>query len=304
MSGCETNFAPARCPIIANTAVSYWQTTWKTQHAGTNAVRDFIDACGYLALPCAAGGNTGTAAAVQKAVAQQTAAGLYIILVEAWDAPAGQMSTGQPGFPSTANSPALWKALADKYGNQPNIIFEVFNEPFGENVFADWGGKDIPVMVNGGDYTPFCQQLNQQGNKMSCNAGVTYPVQGTAQTLALIRAEGAKNIVLLPTTGWNGEIEHWLAANQILCNADPAHNCAAAQHAYGYTGGQAPLSAVMAAGFPLIETEFQVAVGSIGTTAQILGLGVSGLFACCPHNWGGTGITLQFGYGPNYTQTW
>ena len=51
----------------------------------------------------------------------------------------------------------------------------------------------------------------------------------------------------------------------------------ASQHAYGYSKGNAPIQAVLNAGYPVVETEFKVAVGSIGTPSQVLGIGVSGL---------------------------
>jgi len=294
IDGCEANFSPARCAAIAAVGEEYWATTWKTQHAGTNAVRIHLDACSYLAASCALPGNGNIAYNVATIISEATAAGLYVILDEAWSAPAGQQSIGQPGFADATESPAFWQAIANTYGNQPNVIFDIFNEPFGENVWADWmapNGKDVSIVANGGTYSPYVHQNNSNDNAL-VTANVTYQVEGELQLLDVVRAAGATNLVLLSPTGWAGEIENWLASYNVHGNPDPLKNVGAAQHAYGYAGGTAPLQAVLNAGYPIVETEFMTPVGSIGTPAQVLALGVSGLIGCCSHNWGGSGITL------------
>jgi hypothetical protein len=307
MSGCESNFAPSRCDAIAAAGEQYWATTWKTQHPGTNALRIHLDTCSYLDnTTCAPSARGNIAADVATIISQASAAGLYIILDEAFSAPAGQQSVGQPGFADSTESPPFWAAIANAYGNQPNVIFDIFNEPYGENVFSDWevsdGGKDVAIVANGGAYSPFVTQNNSDGNAM-ITVHTTYQVEGELQLLELVRNAGATNLVLLSPTGWAGEIENWLASYNVNGNPDPLKNVGASQHAYGYDGGAAPIQAVLNAGYPVVETEFEVAVGNIGSASQVLDIGVSGLIACCPHNWGGSGITLSFGGAQNQT-TW
>jgi len=306
MSGCETNFAPGRCDAIAAAGEEYWATTWKTQHPGTNAVRIHLDTCSYLnATTCAPDARGNIAGDVATIISEATAAGLYVILDEAFSAPSGQQSIGEPGFADATESPAFWQAIASAYGNQPNVIFDIFNEPFGENVYADWmapGGKDVPMVANGGTYSKWVTQNNSNGNALQ-TVNTPYQVEGELQLLELVRNAGAINLVLLSPTGWAGEIENWLASYNVNGNPDPLKNVGASQHAYGYNKGSAPIQAVLNAGYPVVETEFEVAVGNIGSASQVLGIGVSGLIACCPHNWGGSGITLAFGGGQNQT-TW
>jgi hypothetical protein len=306
MSGCESNFAPARCDAIAAAGEEYWATTWKTQHPGTNAVRIHLDTCSYLdATTCAPDARGNIAGDVATIVSEATAAGLYVILDEAFSAPTGQQSIGQPGFADATESPAFWQAIANAYGNQPNVIFDIFNEPYGENVYADWmapGGKDVAIVANGGTYSKWVTQNNSNGDALE-TVNTPYQVEGELQLLELVRSAGAINLVLLSSTGWAGEIENWLASYNVNGNPDPLKNVGASQHAYGYDKGNAPITAVLNAGYPVVETEFEVAVGSIGTASQVLGIGVSGLIACCPHNWGGTGITLSFGNAQNQA-TW
>jgi hypothetical protein len=306
MSGCETNFAPGRCDAIAAAGEEYWATTWKTQHPGTNAVRIHLDTCSYLdATTCAPDAKGNVAGDVATIISEATAAGLYVILDEAFSAPSGQQSIGEPGFADATESPAFWQAIATAYGNQPNVIFDIFNEPFGENVYADWmapNGKDVAMVANGGTYPKFVAQ-NNAGNNALETFNTPYQVEGELQLLQLVRSAGAINLVLLSPTGWAGEIENWLASYNVNGNPDPLKNVGASQHAYGYNGGTAPIKAVLAAGYPVVETEFEVAVGSIGSASQVLGIGVSGLIACCPHNWGGTGISFGFGNSQNQA-TW
>jgi Cellulase (glycosyl hydrolase family 5) len=308
IQGCEANFAPTRCAVIANQTVSFWQSTWKAQHPGTNTARIDIDACSYLNdTACAPGTDGKNASEVQQAIANMTAAGLYVIVDLIQSAPAGQKSIGQPGFADATHAPAFWKSFSDKYGKQPNVVFELFNEPFGENVYADWeasdGGKDVAIVASGGSYSPFMQQNNSNNNAL-VTVNVSYQVEGELQMLSLIRAEGATNLVLASPTGWAGEIENWLASYNVAGNPDPLKNFGVSQHAYGYNMGSAPITAVLTAGYPIVETEFQVAVGNIGTAASVLSLGISGELACCPNAWNGTSVVFEFGYGPTYTTTW
>ena len=293
IDGMEESFATARAAVIAAQPSSYWSGTWKTQHAGTNTARIHLDACSYLNdTACAPGTDGKNAAEVAQTIASMTAGGLYVILDEAWSAPTGQLSIGQPGFADATRSSAFWKAIADKYGSQPNVIFDLFNEPFGANVWADWetaanggNGKDVAIVANGGSYSPFMHQNNSAGNAM-VTANVPYQVEGELQLLALIRAEGATNLVLASPTGWAGEIENWLASYNANGNPDPLKNFGAAQHAYGYNKGNGPIQAVLAAGFPVVETEFMGStVGTIGYQ-NALNIGISGLIGCCSNDWG------------------
>lgn len=310
ISGCETNFAYARCDQIAKTmTTTYLNTTWRAQHAGTNAVRIHLDACSYLKDPCAPAGTAAqpnnVAADVDQVILAARASNTYVIIDEIWSAPAGQQSIGQPGFADATESPKFWKTIADKYGSQPNVIFDLFNEPFGENVYADWmapAGKDVPIVANGGSYSPFKQQNNANGNSM-VTVNAPYQVEGECQLLTLVRGENATNLVLLSPTGWAGEIENWLASYATCAAADPIHNVGASLHAYGSNPGTSAVTAVLKAGFPVIATEFEVAVGNFGTAASFLALGASGEIDCCPHNWGGNGISLTFGANQNST-TW
>lgn len=303
VSGFESDgWVPQRSAVIAAQTSAWWKANWPAQHAGTNAVRFHIDACSYLAdKTCAPGTDGLNASQVQQAVKNVRAAGFLVDLVESISAPNGQQSIGQPGWPDADHSIAFWKSLADTFGSDAGVIFEPFNEPFGANNFNQWGTTDIAFNANGGSYTPFMHQNNKVCPATGCNSligGGAYSVAGEKQILQTIRAEGAINVVLVSPVGWAGEIEYWLAAN--VCASDPQKNCGASQHAYGYSGGNGPITAVLNAGFAVVETEFfGPTVGNIGSTTQVLAMGVSGLMGCgtndsgCSNAWNNTSITVN-----------
>ena len=301
LSGFETNQAPVRSAAIAAQATTAWfKSTWTKQHAGTNTVRFHLDACSYLALPCApswqtwvkTAGNLPNRAYVKQAVAQALAAGLLVDLDIAWSAPSGQNSIGQPGFLDTNTGPAMAAALAADFGNNPAVFVEPFNEPYGQNVYADWmapAGRDANIIANGGAYSPWCRQNNTtSNNQMTCFNSVPYTVFGEATFLDAFRQAGGINLILLSPTGWAGEIENWEFSYKSACASDPLKNCGVSQHAFGYAGGLAPIKQVLADGFLVIETEFTAGpdVGNIGTQAQVLAAGVSGLMPYGSNAWG------------------
>ena len=63
------------------------------------------------------------------------------------------------------------------------MIFDIFNEPFGENVYADWmapGGKDVSMVANGGTYSRFVTQNNSNNNALQ----LSIPVSGRGRAAA------------------------------------------------------------------------------------------------------------------------
>src|SRR6202789_1844517 len=321
MQGCSNGAVPAWCAATASLAPSFWSgSTWTSQHAGTNTVRLQLDICAYLNdtsfQPAA---TAAYATNVQQIVSSVTAAGEYIVISPAVSAPAGQQSPGQSGFLDATHGQPFWTAMANLYKNQPNVIFEIFNEPCGlctrtSQTFNNWfpvsgdpyqsgNGTDTTVIAQGGSYTPFAFETTSGGSFTTVN--VTYQVYGEIQALNLVRSLGATNLVLLSPTGFAGNIDTWPFSYQAGCAADPLHNCGASQHAYGYSFGAPPIQAVITDGFPVVETEFEVAVGSIGSASTVLGLGVSGLIACCPHDQGTPLVVFGPGsYTGSGTSTW
>lgn len=199
---------------------------------------------------------------VEQTVASLTAAGLYVILDLHWDGPsnaAGQAlcPMGQGAF-ATVNAVAFWTSVANQFKNYPNVMFELYNEPFGDNVYANWFAiaptADGPTLLNGGSWANYLEQDNTQGNYMfALQGGAAVTVVGKQALINAIRASGATNVILDSPIGWAGEIETWLQFKP----TDPLGQMGVAWHVYGYAKGPAPPLAVLAAGYPIVITENQ-----------------------------------------------
>lgn len=198
---------------------------------------------------------------VKQAVADATAAGLYVILDLHWAAPnnaGGQplWPIGQPAYADRDHSLAFWKQVADTFKDNPAVLFELFNEPYGSNVYCNWvtggnqPGPDATALRDGGVYSPFMEQNNANNNAM-LSYNFNWQVAGMQAMLDTIRHEGATNVILSSPIGWAGEIQTWLATKP----TDPLDQLGVAWHVYGYKKGTAPPLAVLAAGYPIVITE-------------------------------------------------
>jgi hypothetical protein len=288
ISGLETGRS-WRWAAFGNAGSAFWSKVLNWGGAGFNTVRLPLNEASWLNYTCydsgtgasgslytAAGGGGYTPdpsnayqAAVKKAVADATAAGLYVILDLHWGAPnnaAGQplCPIGQSSYADADHSLAFWKSIADTFKANPAVMFELFNEPFGSNVYRNWvsgasgAGPDAITLRDGGAYYPFIQLNNDAGDVIK-TISLTWHVAGTQDMINTIRGEGATNVILSSPIGWAGEIETWLAANP----TDPIGQLGVAWHVYGYKKGQAPPLAVLAAGYPIMITEM-FSLGAIG----------------------------------------
>jgi hypothetical protein len=205
---------------------------------------------------------------IKQAVADATAAGLYVILDLHWGAPnnaSGQplCPIGQGGYADSDHSVTFWKQVADAFKGNPAVMFELFNEPFGTDTYGNWvnqngssytPGPEALMMKTGGSFKPFDAQNNPNGNAMF-TTNITWNVASMITLLQTIRAEGATNVVLASPIGWAGEIEVWLGTYATGGNPDPLQQFGVAWHLYGYAKGTAPPLAVLSAGYPIIVTE-------------------------------------------------
>src|ERR1700728_912868 len=231
ISGLETG-SNSRWPQFSDAGSAFWSKVVNWGGSGINTVRLLLNEASWLNYTCydsgtgasgelytAAGGGAYTPdpaniyqATVKNAVADATAAGLYVILDLHWGAPdnaAGQAicPIGQPGFADADHALAFWKSVANTLKSNPAVIFELFNEPFGANVYNDWviqtgsntytPGTDANTLLNGGAYYPFDMQNNTAGNYIVTD-NMTWQVAGMQAMLNTIRGEGAPNVVVSP----------------------------------------------------------------------------------------------------------
>ena len=218
------------------------------------------------------GGNSSTLQSnLKQAIANANAAGLYVILDLHWSAPNSfGCPEGQGSMPDEDNTVAFWSSIAAAFKGNPAVIFELFNEPFGANVYANWiapinspapagqSASDLSILLNGGTYgNGYMYECNNGCNLI---AGDLYTAPGTApfQTAGYqaivnaIRATGATNVILANPIGWAGQIQTWREARPL----DPAGQLASGWHEDGgasVTTGDA--QAVLNAGYPIVITE-------------------------------------------------
>lgn len=248
--------------------------TWKA-----NVVRLPLNEASWLGYTCVDGSGVSRdpdpghnyKATVAKAVADATAAGLYVILDLHWTAPKNFCPLAQNPMADADNSINFWTSLAGTFKGYPNVLFELFNEPYMywlTNSETPWN-----VLMQGGTVTAYVT-----GAATPYSVNYTWKVAGMQQMLNAVRAAGATNVVLISGVSWSQDLSQW-AAN---APKDPLKQIAAVWHAYpdsdtvgdpnaalpkfgsiGYTWTKS----VVTAGYPVIITEFgdHNAPGTVGS---------------------------------------
>jgi hypothetical protein len=235
-----------------------------------NAVRVPLNASCWLGLNDVTTGGAAYQNAIKTYVALLTSNNLVVILDLHWSTPGTRpYYAGQIPMADADHAPTFWSDIATLYANQPNIIFDLFNEPF----ITDWN-----CWLVGGD----CATVNE------ADAGTfSYTAVGMATLIKTIRSTGAQNVLILGGLGYSSDFTQWIAkVNSIPTLPAPNDgialtNIAASWHTYsdqseqtdcpseydGYSGTCVDgttnatnygISAVLAAGFPVV-------IGEIGT---------------------------------------
>ena len=206
---------------------------------------------------------------VGTAVSQATQAGLYVILDLHWSAPGNACPTGQNAMADADHSLTFWTAVATTFKGSPNVIFELFNEPFLDQA---------PLQ----DSTPLEALRDGKGTIASYNVQgkpgtIKYPWHpvGMQQMLVAVRATGATNVVLTSTPAYSSAIDGWLQSRP----TDTLNPSQIAAVWHSYPAGGFPMqtgciglpscsdrimeaaTAIQAAGYPVVITEFGDKVG-------------------------------------------
>lgn len=274
--------------------------TWPAlKNWNVNIIRIPLNEDSYLGLQCVtdntnpmtilnADPGNNYVSTLQSVVDTATANGLYVILDLHWTAPdistnavngvSAQCAQNQQSVPDTAHSITFWTAVANRFKGYPNVMFELFNEPY----LNMWGGFSGPPDI--GEIGSW-EGLRDGGTntRYVITNGPTY--NGTWQTagmqamLSAVRATGATNVILESGLSYSALLDYWPQYHAI----DPLNQLAAvwhAYHAYGYSWGTSCYNfpgwcdtsaydnaqGVLDAGFPVIVTEFgdQNSSGTVG----------------------------------------
>ncbi len=205
---------------------------------GANAVRIPLNQDFWLSTSC--DHSAGYRSVVARAVRWAHRAGIRIVILDLHASDRGSDQTGsihcavRPGQQPMAdrNSITFWRQVAAVYRHDPNVWFELYNEP--HNV--SWS-----VWLHG-------------GTVVDPKTHTTWTAAGMQQLYAAVRGTGARNLVIAGGLNWAYDLRG------LPRYAIRGYNVAYAVHLYDYAGKQ-PQDWPAAFGFavrhyPIIATEF------------------------------------------------
>jgi endoglucanase len=206
---------------------------------GANAVRVPLNETCWLAINGAPAAYSGDAyhQAIADYVNVITGAGLVAIVELHWAAAGGDQATAQVPMPNRDHTPTFWSEVAQAFGSNPLVVFELYNEPYPDDMSdadAAWS-----CWRDGG----------------SC-PGITYQAAGMQELVTAVRATGATNLILLGGVQYSNSLTQWVARKP----DDPLDNLAAAWHVYNFNLCSSPAcydqaAAGVLASYPVVTTE-------------------------------------------------
>jgi hypothetical protein len=236
------------------TNLSTWQTiasTWQM-----NIIRLPLNEWAWRTNATSAGG-TPYQTIVATAVANITAAHMYVILDLHWATPNSYnngVADGQPGYLDADNSVNFWTSVATAFKNNPAVTFELFNEPYADDS-GSWDSTRLNLLKSGGTFT-FYNQASGKGSPV--DTGVSFQVAGHQQLVTAIRNAGATNVILYSCPVWNSVPAQSLDVKP----TDPLNQLGATVH-YA-NGSNADYTNILNAGIPIVMTEFYTLAGRGG----------------------------------------
>jgi aryl-phospho-beta-D-glucosidase BglC (GH1 family) len=171
--------------------------------------------------PDASGGYQ---AAVKQTVQDANAAGLYVILDLHWTAPGNYLGDTQDQLPDTDHSVQFWNSLAQAFGNNPAVIFDLFNEPYPTAVD---GQNAYEVELNG------ATQTDISFNSGKSTIRYTWTSVGMQELVNTVRNAGATNLLMIGGASGATDLSGFTTAGGGYFPSDPLRNIAASWHAYG-----------------------------------------------------------------------
>lgn len=215
---------------------------------------------------------------------------MYVILVDQWSAPVwsttGQilLPLDQPAMPSPADIP-MFQQLAAIYGNDPRILIEPYNEPYGTNLPANYNGVESAYLGNGnGNPVTFNfptgttspggtnggYNMSISGGGFAMGGGQTAEAISFQQIANAYRTAGGHNVLIIGDMVADACPQCWVANGGHQAYTDTytisgIAQSAVAFHAYSNPGGVSLFQTIQTAGMPIIGTEAGSMVGDSGT---------------------------------------
>jgi hypothetical protein len=139
--------------------------------------------------------------AIEHYVHRLNAAGIVAILDLHWSAPGRSLATGQQLMADQSHSPAFWKSVASAFKTKPDVIFDLYNEPWG----ISWS-----CWLDG------------------CRVAAGWRTAGMQELVDDVREAGAKQPIMLGGLNHASDLSEWLAHEP----RDPQHQLIASVHVY------------------------------------------------------------------------
>jgi endoglucanase len=175
-------------------------------------------------------------AAITDYVSKLNAQGIVAILEPHWHAPGTSESVNGP-MPNRDNSPRFWTSLATHFKFNPQVVFELVNEPH-----PDWNSD-----------TDEAWRCWRDGG--TCR-GVNYTAAGMQELVTAIRDTGADQLILAGGVQYAHRLTQWTRHKPV----DPLNNIAPAWHVYDFNACTNEAcwdreNGALAAEYPLVVTE-------------------------------------------------
>jgi len=140
-------------------------------------------------------------AAIEHYVSLLNDAGIAVILDLHWSAPGSTRATGQEVMADQSHSPAFWKSVASTFKSRPDVVFDLYNEPYN----ISWSCWLHGCYVAGGWETAGMQELVDD-----------------------VRDAGATQPIMVGGLNHAGDVSQWLTYEP----KDPLHQLVASVHVY------------------------------------------------------------------------
>jgi hypothetical protein len=205
-------------------------------------------------------GGTAYQSAIESYVGMIRSNGLYVVVDLHLNSPGTALAKTQQPMADADHSVAFWTAVAQAFGSDSGVVFDLYNEP----------------NIDGGSVTTASWDCWLNGCSISNWTGFSGAAQsaGMQQMLDAVRAAGAKNVVLANGLG-SGEFlgMPWLSHKP----NDPMGNVVAGHHNYGFNAGCNTMSCWQSTVAP-VAAQVPVLVGELGENDCAHGY-VDGFFA-------------------------
>lgn len=140
-------------------------------------------------------------AAIEHYVGLLNAVGLVAILDLHWSAPGHTLATGQQLMADQSHSPAFWSSVAKTFRERSDVVFDLYNEPWG----ISW-----PCWLDG------------------CRVAAGWRTAGMQELVDDVRKTGARQPIMLGGLNHASDLSEWLAYEP----KDPLHQLVASVHIY------------------------------------------------------------------------